>query len=192
MTRKPFHVQDHGLWDELARTIEPLGKRHFAVRPGDVLPRSASESRASTPQSAMPTRLPHGVAPPPLAGFDRRTAQRLSRGQMEPDARVDLHGESVELARLRLLHFISDARHSGARLVLVITGKGASPFARHTLHGHSHFHAPEREGRLRRELGHWLQEEGFRHHVVGFQPAHPRHGGGGAFYVRLRKLGGER
>jgi DNA-nicking Smr family endonuclease len=50
-----------------------------------------------------------------------------------------------------------------------------------------HFHAPEREGRLRRELPHWLAEDLFRQHVVGFQPSHPRHGGGGAFYLRLRK-----
>jgi DNA-nicking Smr family endonuclease len=25
---------------------------------------------------------------------------------------------------------------------------------------------------------------------VGFQPAHPKHGGGGAFYVKLRKYDG--
>ncbi len=75
----------------------------------------------------------------------------------------------------------------GQRLVLVITGKGASPFARHTLHGAEHFHAPEREGRLRRLLTEWLHEAEFRAHVSGFQPAHPKHGGGGAFYVKLRR-----
>ena len=53
----------------------------------------------------------------------------------------------------------------------------------------SHFHTPEREGRLRREVPLWLHEESFRLHAVGFQPAHPKHGGGGAFYVRLRKSG---
>ena len=42
--------------------------------------------------------------------------------------------------------------------MLVITGKGASPFARHTLHGAEHFHAPERQGRLRRLLPEWLHE----------------------------------
>jgi DNA-nicking Smr family endonuclease len=35
----------------------------------------------------------------------------------------------------------------------------------------------------------WFAEEQFRQHVVGFQPSHPRHGGGGAFYVRLRRKG---
>jgi DNA-nicking Smr family endonuclease len=73
----------------------------------------------------------------------------------------------------------------------VITGKGSSPFARHTLHGHSHFHTPEREGKLRREVPMWFHDVEFRKHIIGFQPAHPRHGGGGAFYVKLRRTIGD-
>lgn len=128
--------------------------------------------------------------PPPLASFDRRTAQKLSRGQVDPDARLDLHGESLESARMKLLHFLQSQQHHGHRLVLIITGKGASPYTQHTLHSRDLYHAPERDGRLRREVPLWLGESLFRSHVIGFQPAHPRHGGGGAFYVRLRRLGG--
>lgn len=128
------------------------------------------------------------VVPPPLAAFDRRLAQRLSRGQLEPEARIDLHGDGLEVARMKLFHFIESQRRSGARLLLVITGKGASPFARHTLHGVGLFHSPEREGRLRREVPNWLHEAHFRDHVSGFQPAHPKHGGGGAYYLRLRRM----
>jgi DNA-nicking Smr family endonuclease len=40
---------------------------------------------------------------------------------------------------------------------------------------------------LRRELPFWLEEGAFRIHVAAYQPAHPRHGGGGAFYVWLRR-----
>ena len=90
---------------------------------------------------------------------------------------------------LQVLHFLAQRRQRGERIVLVITGKGASPLARHTLHGLTHFHTPEREGKLRREVPLWFHEAQFRIHIVGFQPAHPRHGGGGAFYVRLRKSG---
>jgi DNA-nicking Smr family endonuclease len=111
----------------------------------------------------------------------------MMRGKVEIEGRLDLHGTGLEESRVRLLQFISSKRGSGARLVLVITGKGDSPFTRHTLHGSSHFHAPERQGRLRRLVPEWLNEREFRAHVAGFQPAHPRHGGGGAFYVRLRR-----
>jgi DNA-nicking Smr family endonuclease len=113
--------------------------------------------------------------------------RRLIRGAADIDARLDLHGESVETARVQLRRFLTDARAQGHRLVLVITGKGASPFSSHTLHGTSHFHSPERAGRLRRMVLEWLNEPEFRSHVSGFQPAHPRHGGGGALYVRLRR-----
>jgi DNA-nicking Smr family endonuclease len=189
MTRKPIEAPDHALWDEVKRSIKPLGR---------VINRKTTTPRLGKPAeiiSSIPTyaiavkRRSIHDAPPPLAQMDRRTAQRLNRGQIEPEARLDLHGEGVETARMKLLHFLSNERHHGSRFVLVITGKGASPYARHTLHGTTHFHTPEREGRLRREVPLWLHEESFRLHTVGFQPAHPRHGGGGAFYVRLRKSG---
>lgn len=191
MSRKPFQPDDLALWDEVKRGIAPLKSRKG--RSAKRKPAMPAVERSAPPSSQIRHLVPDlprnrsYVSPPPLASFDRRTAQKLSRGQSEPDARLDLHGEGIETARIKLLHFLASQRHQGARLVLVITGKGSSPFARHTLHGMSHFHAPEREGRLRREVPLWLHEEGFRLHAVGFQPAHPRHGGGGAFYVRLRR-----
>ena len=194
MTRKTLTLDDHGLWDDVKRTIKPLQNRHKTAKS------TAKKLNASTRawQSVMtepitiarPVSAMRSSIPPPLADLDRRTAQRLSRGQIEPEARLDLHGEGLETARHKLLQFLVSQRHWGNRFVLVITGKGASPFSRHTLHGISHFHAPEREGRLRREVPMWLHEEAFRLHVVGFQPSHPRHGGGGAFYVRLRRAMG--
>jgi DNA-nicking Smr family endonuclease len=179
--KRVVDLPDHGLWDEVKRTIRPLGKsksRPKVVNNGIVV-------RTSKP--VVSTRyVSHD--PPPLAGFDRRTAQKLSRGQVEPEARLDLHGEGVETARIKLYHFLQNQQQQGARLVLVITGKGQSPYARHTLHSTQVFHTPEREGRLRREVPLWLHEAQFRSHAIGYQPAHPRHGGGGAFYVRLRRL----
>jgi DNA-nicking Smr family endonuclease len=185
MTRKPYQVPDLDLWTEVARGLKPLNKR--ARKPAE--PTKPAPKMVPMPDAAPPrllTRLDR-KEPPPLSPFDRRTGQRLMRGQVEIDARIDLHGVGAEMARHRLLGFLAQQRAMGHRLVLVITGKGASPFARHTLHGAEHFHAPEREGRLRRLLTDWLHEPEFRAHVSGFQPAHPKHGGGGAFYVKLRR-----
>ena len=44
-------------------------------------------------------------------------------------------------------------------------------------------------GVLNREVPRWLAEPGFRQWVVSFAPAHQRHGGEGALYVRLRRQG---
>jgi DNA-nicking Smr family endonuclease len=179
-------VPDSDLWDEVKQAVVPL-KRGYAKAPhsaaASAKPRNSSRLRAPsmTPRSASPAE------PPALTGLDRRTSQKLTRGLIAYEAKLDLHGTTVEQARGRLQRFLLDARARGNRLVLVVTGKGASPYARHTLHGDSHYHVPERQGRLRRLVSDWFHEPEFREHVSGFQPAHPRHGGGGAFYVRLRR-----
>ena len=190
MTKKRFEVPDQALWEEVKTSVSPIKRARRSKAKIEIPPAAVAIMLGSVPvpQVIRPVR---NIAPA-LSTFDRRTAQKLGRGQSEPEARIDLHGETLENARFALLHFLSSRRMQGLRLVLVITGKGASPFARHTLHGLKHFNTPEREGKIRRELPMWLEETQFRVHVVGFQPSHPRHGGGGAFYIRLRKHEGGR
>jgi DNA-nicking Smr family endonuclease len=191
MSRKP---PDFDLWLEMARSISPLRKRtsHYPA------PVSASAVPTAKKHISLPsvqhTPMPssNNKPPPQITGLDRRTAQRLTRGQVEIDRRVDLHGSGIEMARVNLMGFLRDAQAMGARNVLVITGKGDSPFSRHTLHGAGHFHAPERAGRLRRLVTEWFHEPEFRSLVAGFQPAHPKHGGGGAYYVRVRRIRDDR
>ena len=190
MTKKRFEVPDQALWEEVKTSVSPMKRARRSKAKIEIPP--AAAALFSKPVQIQQVMRPARTTAPALAAFDRRTAQKLGRGQSEPEARIDLHGETLENARFALLHFLSSRRMQGMRLVLVITGKGASPFARHTLHGIKHFNTPEREGKIRRELPFWLEETQFRVHVVGFQPSHPRHGGGGAFYVRLRKHDGGR
>ncbi|HUE46675.1 MAG TPA: Smr/MutS family protein [Aestuariivirgaceae bacterium] len=194
--RKTYTVADHALWREIACQIKPLRPAHKSDEPGQPAPPSAAKPDEPPRQDrpAKPAAQPHrpsvprrSPAAPALTGIDRRMQRRLIRGAVDIDARLDLHGESIETARVQLQRFLADSRAQGHRLVLVITGKGASPFTSHTLHGTGHFHSPERLGRLRRMVLEWLNEPEFRAHVSGFQPAHPRHGGGGALYVRLRR-----
>ena len=182
MSRKPA---DFDLWLETAKTIKPLRHRASRAPPVLVSPRLAAELKKPL---ATPSAPPAHKVPPHITGFDRRTAQKFTRGQVEIERRLDLHGTGIEMARIRLLQFLRETQGLGARTVLVITGKGDSPYSRHTLHGADHFHSPERAGRLRRLVPEWLHEPEFRACVSGFQPAHPKHGGGGAFYVKVRRL----
>jgi DNA-nicking Smr family endonuclease len=105
---------------------------------------------------------------PPLAALDRRTRSRLARGQIEIDARLDLHGLTLQRAHARLRSFLSNAQVRGHRLVLVITGKGGS-------------------GAMRREVPHWLSLPEMRALVIGYEPASAAHGGDGALYIRVRR-----
>ena len=186
MSRKP---PDYELWLETAKSIKPLRTRSRSHAPKSTMPPTSAKKLVSLP-SAPHVHVPSSMhkPPPQITGLDRRTTQKLTRGQVEIERRLDLHGTGVEMARVHLLGFLRDAQAMGSRNVLVITGKGASPFSRHTLHGADHFHAPERAGRLRRLVTEWFHEPEFRNLVAGFQPAHPKHGGGGAYYVRVRRI----
>lgn len=151
---------------------------------------SKTVSQAEQPKRtiiAPPPRSPigHGrAAVPPLAPLDRRTSKKLVRGQLTPDARIDLHGMTRHSAEPALLRFVANARSQGCKLVLVITGKGAPG---HMLHGRDFHHDPDARSVLRSFVPALLQEPQFRVHVTGFQPAHPKHGGGGALYLWLRR-----
>lgn len=186
MSRKP---PDYELWLETAKTVKPLRQRSSRSLPAQAHGHQPAPKRTVTMPSAPHVHVPSPLhrAPPQITGLDRRTTQRLTRGQVEIERRLDLHGTGIEMARVNLLRFLRQAQDEGARTVLVITGKGDSPFSRHTLHGAGHFHAPERAGRLRRLVTDWFHEPEFRSLVAGFQPAHPKHGGGGAYYVRVRR-----
>lgn len=182
--------KDRELWDAVRATVTPL-------KPATPVAASSSPAAQRLPEPVEPlthAAPPHGRrahAAPSAAvadnSLDRRTRRRLLRGKAEIEARLDLHGDTAEVAYVRLRGFLEAARARGLRLVLVITGKGSGSYVRHTLHGQAHWHAPEREGRLRRLLPQWLEEPELKAMVVAYQPAHPRHGGGGAWYLRLRK-----
>ena len=131
--------------------------------------------RSLSPQPARPDR--RGAA----SGIDRRTAQRLVRGQMRVEDRIDLHGMTQEEARRALDRFLTSAASDGKRCVLVITGKGSARTDDAGI-------MPDREiGILRRSLPRWLALPGLRDLVVAYHNAKPKDGGEGAFYVLLRR-----
>jgi DNA-nicking Smr family endonuclease len=125
-------------------------------------------ARSGAPRTPEEPPLSPGAAP----GLDKRTAQRLRRGRLPIEGRIDLHGMTQAEAQANLVRFITAQAAKGRRCVLVITGKG--------LRGAG-------VGVLRAELPRWLNEPALRPLVLSFTPAQPRDGGGGAFYVYLRK-----
>jgi DNA-nicking Smr family endonuclease len=179
--RRKLSEEEHTLWGRVTRSIVPLRRRPLLTEPPEASParkpdpfsstRASAVERAATPSSKLvPKPMP---ALEPLA---RREKQRLARGTVQLDARIDLHGRTQSEAHAALLSFLRRAQADDARFVLVITGKGGS----------ARDHWSER-GVLRRQVPHWLRLPEFRHYVVGFEDAHIGHGGEGALYVRLRR-----
>jgi len=171
--RRRLSAEEEALWNGYARSIKPLRKA------------AATAAEADTHKAAVPRRIvsspptaPAVKRPQPLASFDRRSRQRLARGRDSIDDRIDLHGMTQQQAHAALARFLRRAHASGARVVLVVTGKG--------LASGSHGESAER-GVLRRQVPLWLALPEFRLLIVGFDEAHGSHGGQGALYVRLRR-----
>lgn len=156
-------------------------------RPADRAAALLRSTRFAQAASNDPRTSKAAPAPPAhLTGIDRRTGQRLRRGRVEIDERIDLHGLTQARAHAELRQRLAAARDRGARTVLVITGKGSPEGARfdpESMFGSS-------RGILRRLVPEWLSGPDLRFLVTGYTEAHPRHGGSGALYVRLKRAKG--
>ncbi|MDF1668089.1 MAG: Smr/MutS family protein [Roseovarius sp.] len=118
------------------------------------------------------------VAMAPLQ-MDKKTFGRLKRGKVQPEGKLDLHGMTMDQAHPRLTQFILRAHASGKRLVLVVTGKGKARDDGGPI--------PTRLGVLRHNVPQWLAQAPLAQVVLQVSEAHLKHGGGGAYYVYLRR-----
>ncbi len=149
---------------------------------------AAPRATAKPATAKKPPRAPASDRPPPSAtpsmpnGVDKRTAQRLQRGRMPIEARLDLHGRQQTAAHRELTAFISASYAIGRRCVLIITGKGM-PGADEA----DEIMPDRRRGVLKRQVPLWLSEPGLGDKVLSVQPARRQHGGDGALYVLLRR-----
>jgi DNA-nicking Smr family endonuclease len=129
--------------------------------------------------SKAPPRKKGASAGP--GGVNGATAEKLRRGLMEPDARIDLHGMTQGAAHRTLFTWLTAAHRRGHRLALVITGKG-NPKNDDTASWMMSDH-----GVLKQMVPRWLNEAELAAFIAHVRPAHARHGGDGALYVYLRK-----
>lgn len=114
-------------------------------------------------------------------GVNGATLEKLRRGLLEPQARIDLHGMTEEAAWHALHAFLHTAQARGLRLVLVVTGKG------NPRRGDDAPWLQSPHGVLKEMVPRWLKQKGPAALIAHVQAAHVRHGGGGALYVYLHK-----
>ena len=196
MSRKrQLRPDEMALWQEVARRTVPLGPKRKpaamtaskpqksvdkareeaqslkAVRPGEAASKPASQHDAFHGMSERTVSSP--------VAMDRKSFQRLKRGKLVPEARLDLHGMTLDQAHGALVGFVLRAHGAGKRLVLVVTGKGKDRDSGGPI--------PVRRGVLRHNVPHWLRAAPLGPLVLQVTEAHISHGGGGAYYVYLRR-----
>ena len=169
-----------GLWARVAASVRPLpGRVHPVVTPA---PRVIADRAPEPPP--VPRRSARANAQPvDAATLDGGWDRKVRSGRIAPDRTVDLHGYSRDRAHALLVRMVVEAAASGTRVLLVITGKGAR--------GDDDDRAVDSgqrpRGVIRASLRDWLHGPELRPYIAALRPAHPRHGGGGAWYVILRR-----
>ena len=113
-----------------------------------------------------------GLAP----GVDRRLAQRLHRGDYAVQAHIDLHGHTVENAKVVVERFVTEAYAAGQRCVLLIHGRGLN--------------SKDNRPVLKEQVRIWLSHGRLSRLVLAFATAPLTNGGAGAVYVLLRRVPG--
>jgi DNA-nicking Smr family endonuclease len=175
--KRPLSDDERVLWRTVTRAIAPLRGRKQSVDEEVAPSVEPTSSKPVKRVSDVPVAAQPRPSAPPLAPLGRRMKQRLSRGTAEIDGRIDLHGLTQAEAHSVLWRFLHQAQARDAKVVLVITGKGARPG--------SDPHAER--GVLKRQVPLWLESAELRPLVVGFESAGIGHGGQGALYVRVRR-----
>ena len=172
--------EEIALWTEVARSVS---RRRGASLPTPSRPLAPKPAAPPAPAASHPAAKPERPRALPLAPLERRMKRELARGRAAIDGALDLHGMNQAEAHQALRGFLRYSQARGAKLVIVVTGKGGPLDDAPGLIG-------QERGVLKRLAPHWLREPDLRSIVLGFEEAGRAHGGSGALYVRIRRASG--
>jgi len=103
-------------------------------------------------------------------GVQDKLIRRLRRGQLKPQASIDLHGMTRTVALRELQAFIAECRSRGIHSIHIVHGKGLQ--------------SDEGKAVLKPSVAIWLKQMSA---VLAYCPAQIHDGGDGALYVLLKK-----
>ncbi len=187
MTRRRLRPEEVELWRKVTETTHRL----YPDRPLSEIPKPKPKPVKSpslgfrgldgnsgaiqwAPKPDNTPAFPAGFGHMPIQ-MDHKTHKKLSRGKLKPEAKIDLHGMTIDQAHPALTSFIFRAHRDKKRLVLVVTGKGrtSDPYGR--------------RGVLKHQVPQWLALPPIATAVLHITQAHVKHGGSGALYVYLKR-----
>ena len=155
--------KDSHLWHEITKGIRPLKHRSPALVPTAPTVNTVRIDNNRVQEFFDKHTTDLNVNPQWIDG-----GKRLHKiGKVMIEARLDLHGYTRQDAQDKLQRFVAMAYHDRLRWILVITGKGH----------------PDNPTTLKKLAPQWFENMPL---VTGYGPAKDMHGGGGAFYVRIK------
>ena len=197
--KKKISSNDLKLWYQIVDKVEPIKKRDnpdiknqeqsgidaARIISRDVNQKKIIKKKISKDKVAIklaPSKVP--IKKDELlkfTGIHRRLEQKMSRGQIDIDSTLDLHGMTQEEAKHAIINFIKVANKNNLKIILIITGKGISIENTNTRNKNRF-----ERGVLNKNLPAWLQMPEIRDYVNGYRYASQKHGGEGAYYILLK------
>jgi len=114
--------------------------------------------------------LPDEVLSFVRGGIQEKLKNKLKKGLVPYEVKIDLHGATVKQAGKELQDSVEQACALGMRCILVIHGRGNS--------------SQDNRPAIKTHVNQWLRE---LPEVLAFHTAQPKHGGTGALYVLLKR-----
>jgi DNA-nicking Smr family endonuclease len=167
---------DNDLFRQAMRGVTPLKpdnrvRRKPAPRKPPVKPKQGEpgyvEERFT--QGMLEQECPDQLCFERAGGAQKSVLKKLRTGKLPVESTLDLHGLSIEAARLQLAAFLEECQQFGYRHVIIIHGKGFRS---------------QNKPVIKPMVNRWLRQAG---EVLAFCSAQPKDGGTGAVYVLLRK-----
>lgn len=179
MSNDSISDEDKALFRAQMRGVQPLADKRQGVKlpkpePVYKAPAKASKPVPQRPDYPLSDYIKETVlSETPLSycssALSRRRFRDLQRGEIPWQAKLDLHGFTIESAREALMDFLARQFDRQLRCLLIIHGKG----------GH--------QGKppvIKNQINRWLPQFD---EVLAFHSALPKDGGLGAVYVFLKK-----
>jgi DNA-nicking Smr family endonuclease len=178
-TGRPPNDDERSLWDRFIDGIRPLASRDRNTFP------SAKKKFIRDNNYVAPNNTVHVPKPDKIVRneLDRKTLSKLQKGKMAIEGKIDLHNKNQDQAYHALKGFVTRSYVQQKRCVLVVTGKGVNTKSDDDIFTSIR----DGVGVLKTRLPEWVSVSPLNEMVLRVEPAHKSHGGGGAFYLYLKR-----
>lgn len=178
MTKKnsPITDDDAELFQQMMEGVKPLSQNKIDPDSAPKTRRAKRRLKQTEQQSAFgeleyaPTVSTDEILLFARDGVQQKVIAKLKKGQFPIDAKIDLHGSTIDAAGNKLQHALNNALANQYRCVLVVHGRGKGSF--------------DNKPAIKTHVNQWLRSSA---DVLAFCSALPNHGGTGAVYVLLRR-----